>query len=128
MSARKALCWGFLVLSLATLGYAQIFGTVRVVVRDPQNFAVVNAQVTVRAKNSEWMQMAKTDGEGVALIPAVPIGDYHVLVSAQGFAAVTDRDIQVTSNKITPLQVQLAVGKVEQSVHVTEELPTVNPE
>jgi len=128
MSARKALCWGFLVLSLATLGYAQIFGTVRVVVRDPQNFAVVNAQVTVRAKNSEWMQMAKTDGEGVALIPAVPIGDYHVLVSAQGFAAVTDRDIQVTSNKITPLQVQLAVGNVEQSVNVTEELPPVNPE
>src|SRR5438093_13754476 len=79
-------------------------------------------------RRTEWIQMAKTDGEGVALIPAVPIGDYHVLGSAQGFAAVTDRDIQVTSNKITPLQVQLAVGNVEQSVNVTEELPPVNPE
>src|SRR2546426_12070445 len=128
MSAKKAFCWGFLVLSLSPLAYAQLFGTVRVVVRDPQNLAVVNAEVTIRAKNSEWMQMARTDAEGMALIRAVPIGDYHVLVSAQGFSAVTDRDVQVTSNKVTPLQVQLAVGNVKQSVSVTDELPTVNPE
>src|SRR6184192_3190482 len=128
MSARKLVGWVLLILWLAPLAYAQLFGTVRVVVRDTQNLAVVNAEVTVRAKNSEWMQMTRTDAEGIALIPAVPIGKYHVLVSAQGFAAVTDRDIQVTSNKVTPLQVQLAVGNVEQSVSVTEELPTVNPE
>jgi len=80
MSAKTAICWGILVLSLATIGYAQIFGTVRVTVRDPQNIAVVNADVTVRSKNSERALMAKTNSEGVAVIPAVPIGDYHVLV------------------------------------------------
>ncbi len=66
---------GFLSLCISALpAFSQIFGTVRVVVRDPQNLAVVNAQVVVRAKNSEWMQTAKSNGEGIALIPAVPIG------------------------------------------------------
>src|SRR5256885_6126738 len=53
---------------------------------------------------SELTKMAKTDGQGVAIIPAVPIGDYHVLVSAPGFTMATDTDVQVTPDKITPVQ------------------------
>jgi Carboxypeptidase regulatory-like domain len=108
--------------------YAQIFGTVRVMVRDPQNLAVANAQVVVRAKNSQWIQSAKTTGGGIAIIPAVPIGDYRVSISAEGFTAATDKEIQVTADKITPLQVQLVVSSVEQSVEVVETVPPVNPE
>src|SRR5262245_3666327 len=108
--------------------YGQIFGTVRVNVIDPQNGSVPNAQVIVRAKNSQWAQLAKTNPDGIAVIQAVPIGDYIVSVSAEGFAAATDKAIQVTSDKVTPLQVQLAVGGIEQSISVTESLPAVNPE
>ena len=46
----------------------------------------------------------------------------------EGFTTATDKAIQVTSDKVTPLQVQLAVGGIEQSISVTEALPTVNPE
>jgi len=108
MLSRKVIYLGFFILSIGAIGYAQIFGTVRITVRDPQNLAVVDAQVTIRAENSEWMQMEKTDAEGIALIPAVPVGDYHVLVSAQGFAAVTDRDTQVRSNQVTGQTLQFS--------------------
>src|SRR2546430_16263611 len=104
MLPTKIISSALLVLSIVTAGYTQIFGTVRVVIRDPQNLAVANAQVVVRAKNSEWMQTTKSNGEGIALIPAVPIGDYRISVSAEGFATTTDREIQVTSDKVTPLQ------------------------
>jgi hypothetical protein len=72
--------------------------------------------------------LAKTNSDGIAVIQAVPIGDYIVSVSAEGFTTATDKTIQVTSDKVTPLQVQLAVGGIEQSISVTEALPTVNPE
>src|SRR5262245_29334661 len=93
--------------------YGQIFGTVRVNVIDPQNGSVPHAQVIVRAKNSQWAQLAKTNADGIAVIQAVPIGDYIISVSAEGFAASTDKATQVTSDKVTPLQVQLAVGGIE---------------
>src|SRR5438105_2107450 len=109
-----------IILLLSSLpALAQIFGTVRVVVRDPQNLAVTNAQIVLRAKTSEWMQTASSNGEGIAVIPAVPIGDYRVSISASGFTTARDREIRVTSDKVTPVPVQLEVGGVEQSVNVT---------
>src|SRR5262249_15409165 len=104
--------------------YAQIFGTIRVSVIDPQNGSVPNAQIIIRAKKLTVGTLAKTNADGTAVIQAVPIGDYIVSVSAEGFTTATDKAIQVTSDKVTPLQVQLAVGGVEQSISVTEALPT----
>jgi outer membrane receptor for ferrienterochelin and colicin len=129
MVGKRLIDLGILILCISTIpALAQIFGTVRVVVRDPQNLAVTNAQVILRAKNSERMQTASSNSEGIAVIPAVPIGDYRVSVSAPGFATAKDRDIQVTSDKVTPLQIQLAVEGVEQSVSVTDTVAAVNPE
>jgi Carboxypeptidase regulatory-like domain len=69
---------------------------------DPQNGSVPNAQISIRAKNSQWAQLAKTNSDGIAVIQAVPIGDYIVSVSAEGFTTATDKAIQVTSDKVTP--------------------------
>jgi len=40
----------------------------------------------------------------------------------------TDRVVEVTSNTVTPVTVQLKVSGIEQLVQVTEELPPINPE
>jgi len=42
--------------------------------------------------------------------------------------ASTDRVVEVTSNTVTPVTVQLKVSGIEQLVQVTEELPPINPE
>ena len=128
MSFTKSAFSSMIILAAVVASYAQIFGTIRVGVIDPQNGSVPNAQISIRAKNSQWAQSAKTNSDGIAVIQAVPIGDYIVSVSAEGFTTATDKAIQVTSDKVTPLQVQLAVGGIEQSISVTEALPTVNPE
>ena len=65
---------GFLVALLitvaATAAQAQIFGTLRVIARDPQNLAVANANVLVKARSSQWTQMGKTNGDGEVLFQA----------------------------------------------------------
>jgi hypothetical protein len=112
----------------ATTGYGQIFGTLRVVARDPQNLAVPNADVSVKARASEWSQTGKTNSDGEATFQAVPIGQYLISIKATGFAASSERAVEVISNSVTPVQMQLQLGGVEQAVQVTDELPTVNPE
>jgi hypothetical protein len=102
VSFTKSAFSSMIILAAGVASYAQIFGTIRVSVIDPQNGSVPNAQISIRAKNSQWAQLAKTNSDGIAVIQAVPIGDYIVSVSAEGFTTATDKAIQVTSDKVTP--------------------------
>src|SRR4029079_17982779 len=92
-----------IVLSVAALllglpsAEAQVFGTVRVTVRDPQNLTVPNAGVVIKAAGSTWSQTAMTGAQGDAVFLAVPFGRYTVSVNAAGFD-VLERQIEVISN------------------------------
>jgi hypothetical protein len=112
---------------IAAAGSAQLFGTVRVTVRDPQNLVVAQAEVLIKAKNSEWSQMGKTNIQGDAVFVTVPFGSYTVSVNAAGFESAS-RDIEVISNVQTPVQIKLAVAGLAQSVNITAQAQTINPE
>jgi hypothetical protein len=64
---------------------AQVFGSVRVTVRDPQSLAIADAEVAIQAKGSTWTQMTTTNGQGEAVFIAVPFGVYVVSVKSGGF-------------------------------------------
>jgi carboxypeptidase family protein len=108
-------------------GQAQVFGTVRVTVRDTQELAVPGADVTLQAEASSWGQNATTNTQGEAVFVAVPVGHYSLKVVAPGFADAA-RDIQVTSNSVVPVQFALAIGGVTENVHVRASGETINPE
>jgi TonB-dependent receptor-like protein/carboxypeptidase family protein len=120
----------FTVVSLALstgLAHAQVFGSVRVTVRDPQNLTVPNAAVAIKSKGSSWSQAAVSNAQGEAVFLAVPFGAYLVSVSAEGFD-VADREIEVISNTQTAVQVKLSVAGLSQSVDVKGTIQTINPE
>jgi TonB-dependent receptor-like protein/carboxypeptidase family protein len=100
---------------------------VRIVVRDQQNLAITNADVTVKAKDSTWSQTARTNAQGEALFVSVPFGQYQVSVKSEGFDPA-DGDIQVISNTQTAVQIKLSVAGLAQSVDVRPNLQTINPE
>ena len=127
MGCRRSVFVVLVCLSLARIAAAQVFGSVRVDVHDPQNLPIAGAGVTVRAKGSTWAQTATTNPQGEAVLIAVPFGAYVVSVASDGFEP-TDRDIQVLSNTQTPVLVRLTVAGVEQSVQVTADVPVINPE
>jgi hypothetical protein len=106
---------------------AQVFGTVRVTVRDQQNLAVAGADVSIKAPASSWSQTAITDAQGEAMFPAVPAGQYLIAVNAPGFDSTT-RTIVVSSNAVTPVTLPLRVAGLEQSVVVAAAVQSVNPE
>src|SRR5262245_51953540 len=93
------------VLAVPVAATAQVFGTVRIVVRVQQNLAVSGGSVSRKAAASSWTQAAVTDAQGEALFPAVTAGQYVISVSATGFEAAA-RTIVVSSNAVTPVTVQ----------------------
>jgi hypothetical protein len=117
----------FVCLILSSAAYAQVFGTVRVNLRDEQDLAVPGASVVLKAEASTWTQSTTADAQGDAVFTAVPIGHYMITASLSGFADER-QDIEVTSNAIVPIRLKLKLAGLAESVEVSATPETINPE
>jgi outer membrane receptor for ferrienterochelin and colicin len=109
----------------ASIGHAAIFGMVSGSVQDPQQRAVQQAEVTLRADLSSWREQTQTDAEGHFTFPAVPAGVYIVSVTKSGFQTSEER-IVVRSDVTNAVSVSLNVGAVAETVTVTAPQDVIN--
>jgi len=114
-----------LLMLISASAYASVFGSVRVIVHDPQHRPLQGAEIVVKSRTSDWKQTALTSDEGIADLSAIPIGDYTVEVSAKGFAA-DSAQVTVISGRLQELHAQLRVAVVQQNVTVTAGAMTVD--
>jgi TonB dependent receptor/Carboxypeptidase regulatory-like domain/TonB-dependent Receptor Plug Domain len=109
-------------LSLFLVGlaaHANVFGTVRGVVHDPQHRPVSGATVQIKSATSDWAQSAKTDDDGSFSFPAVPFGDYLLSVTASGFGP-EKQSLTLASDTSPVLHFQLALATVNETVAVSQ--------
>ncbi len=106
--------------------HASVFGTVKVIVHDPQHRPIQNAKVVVKSRTSSFHQDGTTNDEGIATILNVPVGGYDVTVESQGFGK-QQQTTTVASGNIEELHFALAVGQVEQTLEVTGAPETIHP-
>ncbi|MBZ5515238.1 MAG: TonB-dependent receptor [Acidobacteriia bacterium] len=99
--------------------WATIFGHVRGTVRDPQNYPIVGARVTIRAAASAWSQAAQSNAEGEFEFNAIPAGEYVVTVEAQGFSPMQQR-MGVAADTAPVLHFPLTLAPLAQKVTVLE--------
>ena len=125
--------WRPAVLLLAVLlggsalpAFATIFSTVKGVVHDPQHRPIPGAVVTLKAAHADWTNTSITNADGEFLFAAVPLGDYTVVASIEGFATGT-QSITVVSGSVPILHVQLALAGVKESVTVSAAPSDVHP-
>src|SRR5712672_1079148 len=102
-------------LFLSVPALATIFGTVRGIVHDPQHRPIVDATVTLKAKSSDYTQTLQTDAEGQFHFDAVPLGEYSVTVSQQGFVT-QEQMMTVLSGTAPVLHFELRLPTQAQSV------------
>ena len=106
--------------------HASVFGTVKVIVHDPQHRPVQNAEITVESTSSDLKQTAQTDADGIATVLNVPVGEHRISVSATSFDTQQQLVI-VASGALEELHFQLAPATVQQNVEVTGTPELVNP-
>jgi len=89
---------------------APLGNSVRGVIVDSGDHPVPKVTVTLKSATSEWTQTAQTDHRGEFTFAAVPIGDYSLSVSQQGFASAAQA-VTVPSSGSPPLaRIELAAG------------------
>jgi TonB dependent receptor/Carboxypeptidase regulatory-like domain/TonB-dependent Receptor Plug Domain len=97
---------------------ANVFGSVRGIVHDPQHRPVPNAAVELKSATSDWTQSAQTDNDGEFAFAAVPLGDYIATAKATGFNPLQQR-FTLASDTSPVLHFQLALAGVKESVNVS---------
>src|ERR1035437_1881383 len=65
--------------------HATVFGEVQGIVHDSQHRPIADAQVTIRATDSQVAQTAHTDDNGYFSFPTLPLGTYNITIESRGF-------------------------------------------
>jgi hypothetical protein len=115
--ARRLFLSLFVFLLPATFAWASIFGTVQGIVHDPQHRPIQGAQLTLKAQNSAFTRSAQTNANGEFVFTSVPIGNYTVTVSANGFQQMS-QDVMVQSDTSPVLHFPLSIAGMNESVVV----------
>src|SRR3989475_2917370 len=111
--------WAVLfVLALAGASFANVFGTVRGIVHDPQHRPVSGIQVVLKAKASEFTLDARTDDAGQFHFDAIPLGEYTVAISNPNFVA-DPQNVAVLSGSAPILHFELRLPTQNQTVLVS---------
>jgi len=107
---------------LAQQSPAQVlYGTLIGNVQDEKGAVVSGATVTVTNKGTGQVKETTTNDLGDYSFRDLQAGTYEVKVSMTGFATVTKTNIEISTNNVTRIDIQLKVGQVSDTVEVTAE-------
>jgi hypothetical protein len=126
-AAALGLLTAALCLICARPAQATVFGRVEGIVHDPHHRPLDSAKVTLHAAHSAFVQTAITNSDGAFNFVSVPLGDYVITISAEGFTTVRE-PLTVASNSSEVLHFPMAVATVQQSEHVSAQSAITNPD
>jgi hypothetical protein len=105
-----------------TMGSGSIQGTVT----DPSGAVVSNATVTALDPSTGQVTRAKTTGAGLYALPNLHPATYIVTVYATGFQKTVQKNVTVVAFATVGLNLQLKVGKADQTVTVSALPPQID--
>ncbi len=112
--------------AFATWAHAEIFGTVRGVVHDPQHRPIADAKVELKSATSSWTQTTQTNQDGEFTFNPVPLGrlpDHRQPVRLSSTASET---LTVASSSSPVLHFLLNIASVNQTATVTAQAATAD--
>ena len=110
---------GALLLSASSIWGQVTGGRVTGSITDPGAATVRNAAVTLKAHSTGHVLSTQTNEAGSYSFPNVAVGDYTLTVEAVGFQ-ITTREIRVSLNQQTSLNLPLSVAAVQENVTVSD--------
>ena len=105
---------------LPASGWAAVTGSISGTVKDPQGRVVPAADVTVREVSTGITHETRSNGSGYYSLPVLLVGRYELDVQATGFQSYRREDIVLDTDAALTLDCQLEVGKISQTVSVSD--------
>ena len=106
---------------------AQVFGTVRGTVTDPQQKPVPDAVVELKAAASDFAKSTLTANNGEFTLAVVPAGSYTIRIAHEGFQAIAE-PLNVAIGSAAILHFSLGLSSITSTVQVTAPLEATNPD
>ncbi|HUJ23586.1 MAG TPA: carboxypeptidase regulatory-like domain-containing protein [Bryobacteraceae bacterium] len=101
-------------------------GTLEGQIADPSGAAVTKADVSAQNAQTGFAATQRSASDGSFHFSYLPVGDYELRVSAQGFAAFTASAVRVDINRTVRLPVRLDVAAGHSEVNVTASGATID--
>jgi hypothetical protein len=98
------------------------------VVTDQNDAVIPGATVNITNKATNLLRTVTSNEEGVYVVSGLPVGEYEVKVSSQGFKTkISESNVIANVGQTVTLNAQLEVGDVEQiTTDLTGEMPLIN--
>ncbi len=114
------------VLALAPASRAQVSASISGRITDPTGATVSGA--TVMAKNVETgaSRSTVTDEAGQYWVPSLPVGEYEVHVTKQGFQEQVQNGIHLSVGQEAVVELALKLGQISEQVKITADAPIVS--
>jgi hypothetical protein len=121
-----------IILVLATASALPVFaqtvvtaGTIRGLVTDPTGAVINDAIVDVVQQQTGVSSTSRSNHGGLFVFSALPVGQYSVKVSAQGFQTAEMKDVSVAVGQATAADFVLHPGAATEVMLVTAKTPTL---
>ncbi len=105
---------GFATSALAQFTTARLNG----IVTDSSGAVLSGAAVNVKQVGTGYTRSTTSGNSGEYLFPALPVGQYQITVTLQGFNTYTRQGVTLATNESVTVPVQMIVGSVSQNVTV----------
>ena len=105
---------------------AQVSATLSGIITDASNASVAGAKVTATNLETGVSRTVPSDSTGRYQIFALPVGEYQVRVTKEGFSEGVRTGIHLVVGQEALADVPLQVGRIDQQIKVTEDVPVVN--
>jgi hypothetical protein len=108
---------------LLPASHAQTTSTIQGTITDKQGLAISGAQLQLSGDTIGTSRTTTSDSTGGYQFQNLPAGVYKLTVTHAGFATNAFKELDVTVNRTLTLNLQLEVGRVDEVVNVSGDLP-----
>ena len=124
----RAIALFALLISLsAAMAFAQeVTGTISGTVKDSSGAVLPGAQVELLNQDTGIARTVQTDTSGHFTAPLLPLGNYSVTATQQGFQKEVRSGIVLTVGREAVVDMTMAVGAITQTVEVQGEVAQIN--
>ena len=112
--------------SAVCYGQSAVDGAIGGTVEDASEAVIPNAEIDVRANDTNVEQHLQSDASGFFRVIRLTPGVYTVTIKAAGFQSFESKNVTVTVGSLTDVQPKLLTGSASETVEVTDAPPAIN--